>query len=173
MQDARFAENWAGAGQTALRAGAYHFFSYDSPGVTQAQNYIRTVPITPGMLPPVVDVEFYGERIRNPATRAETAAILGPLLEALEAHYGQRPILYATYKAYDLYLRGAYPRNDIWIRDVYRHPRLPDGRDWTFWQYTSRMRLPGYAGPERFIDMNVYRGTREEFAAYAPAPGEP
>ncbi len=167
MQDSRFADNWAGVRRTHLRAGAYHFFSYDSPGESQAANFIRTVPVTPGALPPVVDVEFYGKRIRDPATREETDAILQPMLAALEAHYGQKPILYATYKAYMLYLKDAYPDNPIWIRDVYRYPRLPDRREWTFWQYTARMRLPGYKGPERFIDMNAFNGTLAEFEAFA------
>ena len=58
LKDVRFAENWAGAQAAGVRPGAYHFFSYDSPGETQAQNFIETVPVTPGSLPPVVDIEF-------------------------------------------------------------------------------------------------------------------
>ena len=46
-------------------------------------------------------------------------------------------------------------------------PSLSDGREWTFWQYTNRERLEGYQGEERFIDMNVFRGSEEDFAAYA------
>lgn len=51
--------------QTGLRVGAYHFFSYDSSGATQADNFIATVSKITNMLPPVVDVEFYGDKHRN------------------------------------------------------------------------------------------------------------
>lgn len=66
-----------------------------------------------------------------------------------------------------LLLAGAYEDYDIWIRDVVSQPSLSDGREWTFWQYTNRERLEGYQGEERFIDMNVFRGSEEDFAAYA------
>ena len=48
-----------------MRVGAYHFFSYDSPGETQADNFISMVPVTAGALPPVVDIEFYGDKLEN------------------------------------------------------------------------------------------------------------
>lgn len=64
-------------------------------------------------------------------------------------------------------LAAAYEDYDIWIRDVVSQPSLSDGREWTFWQYTNRERLEGYQGEERFIDMNVFRGSEEDFAAYA------
>ena len=84
----------------------------------------------------------------------------------MEQHYGVKPILYATESAYAQYIAGAYESYDIWIRNVVSAPRLSDGRDWTFWQYTNRERLNGYRGREKYIDMNVFRGTEEEFAQY-------
>ena len=45
-------------------------------------------------------------------------------------------------------------------------PTLTDGRAWTFWQFTNRGILDGYRGEEKFIDLNVFAGTAEEFAAY-------
>lgn len=35
--------------------------------------------------------------------------------------------------------------------------------DWTFWQYSNRHHLKGYNGSERFIDMNVFIGSADEF----------
>ena len=66
LQDVRFAENWTNAQAAGVRVGAYHFFSYDSPGETQADNFIDAVPVTPGALPPVVDIEFYGDNLEHP-----------------------------------------------------------------------------------------------------------
>ena len=88
LQDRRFAANWAGAAAAGVRAGAYHFLSYDSPGETQADNFIAAVPVTEGALPPVVDIEFYGEYLDTPPEKERVRAILDPLLERLEAHYG-------------------------------------------------------------------------------------
>ena len=165
-EDPNFQRNWGQARQSGLRVGAYHFFSFDSGGDTQAENFIRAVEPVEGMLPPVVDVELYGEKKRDPPARETVTEQLSLLLGRLEEHYGQRPILYATGSAYDRYLTGGFEGYDIWIRNVYWTPQLKDGRDWTFWQYTDRARLAGYEGEEPFIDMNVFNGTPEEFAVY-------
>ena len=93
-------------------------------------------------------------------------AELDAMLAALESHYGLKPILYATEESYECYLAGAYEEYDIWIRNVIAKPRMSDNRAWTFWQYTNRGRLDGYAGEEQFIDINVFRGTDEEFSRY-------
>lgn len=118
------------------------------------------------MLPPVVDVEFYGDKEAHPPAKEDVQRELGVLLARLEEAYGAKPILYATGKSYERYLKYAYPENPIWIRNIVSEPRLPDGRDWTFWQYTDRARLPGYQGEERFIDLNVFAGSEEAFMAF-------
>ena len=51
--DPFFLHNYEEASQTDLRIGAYHFFSYDSSGGTQAENFISVVPKDKNMLPPV------------------------------------------------------------------------------------------------------------------------
>jgi lysozyme len=67
------------AQNTALRIGAYHFFSYDSGGITQAENFIKTVPQNKHTLPPVIDVEFYGDKEQKPPdqSQVERATING------------------------------------------------------------------------------------------------
>lgn len=161
-----FARNWIAAQQTGLRIGAYHFFSFDSAGETQARNFIRNVDAFPGMLPPVIDLEFYGDKAIHPPEAASVRRELDAMIALLEAHYGMEPIIYATNASYKLYLQDAYEHCGIWIRSVFAPPRMPDGRAWTFWQYTDRERLPGYSGDEPFIDMNVFCGTREEFSRF-------
>lgn len=170
FQDSRFAYNWENAGKTGLRIGAYHFFSFESPGETQAENFIRTVPIKEGMLPPAVDIEFYGAEEENPAQQVKVQGILTEILNGMENHYGVKPIIYATRKTYDRYIESAYPEYDIWIRSVWTKPHIPDS-EWTFWQYTNRERLEGYSGEEKYIDMNVFSGTRDAFERYAMSYG--
>ncbi len=104
--DPTFRQNWANAQAAGVLVGAYHFFSYDSPGEMQAENFIAQVPVVVGTLPPVVDIEFYGDKVKNPPSKEETMAILMPLLAMLEDHYGVKPILYATYRSYKRYLEG-------------------------------------------------------------------
>lgn len=157
--DPTFQQNWQNAREAGVLVGAYHFFSYDSPGETQAENFIAQVPVTAGALPPVVDVEFYGKHDRNPPSKEETWAILGPLLERLEEHYGVKPILYATYRSYKLYLVGETGDYPLWIT---RPIVGPMDKPWTFWQYSHSARLEGYVGKEERIDLDVFRGSLEE-----------
>lgn len=164
LQDKQFTVNWTGAAEAGVRSGAYHFLSYDSPGETQADNFISLVPVTEGALPPVVDIEFYGEYLDNPPPKAQVQAILDPLLEKLEAHYGVKPILYVTYRSYYSYLTDAkYASYPVWCSSPTVFPLVPG---WDFWQYSHSARLEGYQGAQPLIDLNVFRGSREEFEAF-------
>ena len=164
--DSKFAYNFAEAQKHGISVGAYHFFSYESAGKTQAENFIRNVTPFEGMLPPVIDLEFYGGNDKNPPKREDVTPELKDFISEIEAYYGLRPIIYVTEKSYRLYLSGDYEEYDIWIRNVLTKPTLSDGREWTFWQVTSNEILDGYNGKERFIDVNVFCGTDEEFAKY-------
>lgn len=165
--DSFFAINYENAKKTNLRIGAYHFFSYDSSGATQAELFIANVAPYDNMLPPVVDVEFYGDKEKNLPDKEATHRELTDLLLKLEEHYGFKPIIYATEKSYRLYIENAFEGYDIWIRNVITSPNLSDDRSWTFWQYTNRDKLEGYSGKEQYIDMNVYNGSKEQFDKYA------
>lgn len=166
MVDRCFAENWEKAQDAGVPAGAYHFFSYDSPGEAQADNFIAQVPVTAGALPPAVDIEFYGDKAENPPDLEAVRGILDPLLEKLEAQYGQKPILYVTYRTYQLYIKGEYEDYPLWVT---RPLLAPVDKNWTFWQYSHSARLSGYQGKEDRIDLNVFRGSREELRALCAA----
>jgi lysozyme len=118
------------------------------------------------MLPPVIDLEFYGDKETNTPKREDVEEQLKTMLILLEAHYNQKPIIYATEKSYAMYLSNDYKEYDIWIRNVISKPELSDDRAWTFWQYTNRERLAGYNGKEQYIDVNVFCGNHEEYYAY-------
>ena len=164
--DDTFEYNFSEARRAGLFVGAYHFFSFDSSAEAQAKNFTDTVEPFEGMLPPVIDFEFYGDKENDPQKKEAVCEDLDKMLEILEDRYGVKPIIYATEKTYELYLAGDYEEYDIWIRNVIIKPKMSDGRDWTFWQYTNRGLLDGYSGEEKFIDINVYFGTEKEFADY-------
>ena len=164
--DSCFSYNYEEARKTSLRIGAYHFFSYDSEGQTQADHYISIVEKTDDMLPPVIDLEFYGDKEQNPPAQDQVRQELTVMLDRLEEYYSMKPIIYATEKSYKLYLADAFQEYDIWIRNIFTSPRLSDHREWTFWQYTDRGKLEGYKGDEKYIDMNVFNGSIGDFLNY-------
>ena len=159
--DEHFSENWENASKTDLRIGAYHFFSLESSGKSQTEHFCDTVQSVPNMLPPVVDVEPYGTY--KDITEKDVSE-LTDWLTVTEEYYGIKPIIYTTSKWYNKQIKDSFPDYDIWIRSVYSKPNKDV--NWTFWQYSNRMHLDGYDGEEKYIDMNVFCGSAEEFAGY-------
>lgn len=182
--DSRFEENWKSAGATSLAVGAYHFFSFDSPGENQAENYIQclTQALTPdnglgtegsvqysspmqntafSMLPPAVDVEYYGDKKNSPPDPETVRTSLQNYLDLVESHFQKTPVIYSTEEVWERYLKGYFDEYPLWIRNVVRPPKKDAG--WTFWQYSNRTRLTGYSGEEEYIDMNVFRGSLKEW----------
>lgn len=160
--DERFLDNWQAAEQTHLALGAYHFFSFDSEGDRQAASYIDTVGNLSGKLAPVIDVEYYGNKRSNPPERTEVVKNLSALLDALEQHYEIKPIIYTTYTVYNDYIKGEFEDYPLWVRSVYCPPTVLFGNKWSFWQYMDTAMLDGYAGDQKYIDVNVFRGTKQE-----------
>lgn len=165
--DESFNTNLQNALKTNLKVGVYHFFSFDSSGENQADNFINAVPKNERMLPPVIDVEFYGNKNKNPPDKSTVYTQLNTMIQRIKAYYNKKPIIYATEKSYKMYIAGNFNDCDIWIRNVYFSPSLTDERNWTFWQYTDKMKLKGYNGVEENIDMNVFNGTMEQFSEYS------
>lgn len=172
--DPRFAENWVAAHETELDVGAYHFFSFDSPGESQAENFIRCVADASAdnsvlaMLPPVVDVEYYADKRENPPEPEAVRKNLQRYLDLVGGHYGMTPVIYSTEDVWEPYLKGHFDQYPLWIRNVMTRP--PKDAGWTFWQYSNRARLRGYSGQETFIDMNVFCGSSEEWEDWKVLP---
>lgn len=150
------------ASKTSIKKSAYHFFSFDSPGETQAENYISVVGADEIDMPPVVDIEYYADKKSNKPTKEETEQILRPLLEKLEEYYEVKPIIYTTLPVYFRYVKENFSDYPLWIRNVNFEPDL---MNWKFWQYCDKGELYGYKGEEKYIDLNVYNGTIEQFLA--------
>ena len=163
--DESFESNLAEALKTKLYIGTYHFFSFDSSGVAQAENFINTVPKTSGMLAPVIDLEFYGDYYKSPKDKDKVIPEVEAMAKALEEYYETEPILYVTCKSYMRYIKNtALEKYPIWIRNVYFKP-LNVG-NWAFWQYADDSKLEGYSGNEECIDMNVFFGNEDELKQY-------
>ena len=155
-QDEMFPVNWENARRAGLPSGAYHFFSYDSPGSTQAENFIRVVgDDIRGRLLPAVDLEYYGDKEENPPAKEDVIRELTAFLNALEARYGIKPVIYTRPDIYEKYLEGFTGEYKMWISSLYTPLRWNYKGDWYIWQYLNRGILEGYSGGEKYIDLNV------------------
>ncbi len=161
-KDTQFARNWQRAGEAGIARGAYHFFTFCKTGAEQARNYIETVPVSKNTLPPVIDLEFGGNCSARPP-KEEVLSEIAEFSRIVKQKYGKTPIIYATRQSYKSFFSGEDVDYPIWIRNIYHKPTLPDGREWTFWQYANRGRLYGIKG---FVDFNVFNGTPEEFETF-------
>jgi lysozyme len=156
-RDPRFSTNWREAQTSGIARGAYHYFTFGTPGRDQALNFISAVPRDENALPPVVDFEFAGNSQRPP--RAEVLESLKAFLDTVEDYYGRRPVLYVTKESFAEYLEGEDLEYPIWLRDIFGEPGLVGGRPWVIWQYADNVRIPGIKGP---VDQNVLRGTIQD-----------
>lgn len=159
--DGCFEANFSGAAKCGLTCGAYHFFSFESSGEAQAENFINALDstgLTDGMLPPVIDVELYGTYRRSPEDARKVIPEIEKMASMLEEHYGVSPIIYCTGTAYSLYHEG-FDGCLLWERNVYFHPLH---NNWTFWQYSDSEILDGYSGEEKHIDMNMFKGSSDD-----------
>lgn len=163
FKDIRFKENWAGARKAGLTPGAYHFFTFCTPGKMQADNFRAMVKREPLTLPPVVDLEFGGNCSKRLKPN-ELAAQLGIFLHQIQFYYKQKPILYVTQTFADVYLsQDLFKDYPLWYRNIYYEPGKVHGREWQFWQYANRAHVEGIKG---FVDLNVFKGSREDFISY-------
>lgn len=155
-QDEKFAENWINAKNAELLSGAYHFFSYDSEGKKQAENFIKTVGTDiKGRLIPAVDVEYYGDKEQNPPNKEDVLRELKVFLEIVEKQYEVKPLIYTRSDIYDKYLKGEFDEYKKWISSLYTPLSWNYRDDWYIWQYINRGVLEGYTGGEKYIDLNV------------------
>ena len=167
-KDSCFDKNYEKLKTMDMLLGCYHFFSFESSGEEQAKNYIEAVgniENDDSIMLPIIDVEFYDYYKKAKPSKTWVIEQLQVMLEDLEETYRIKPIIYTTMEFYDYYIDGNFSDYDIWIRDIITKPNLENG-DWKFWQYTGRGRLDGYNGEEKFIDLNVFNGSKEDFENY-------
>lgn len=163
MNDTLFCRNWEEMKRIGLYRGAYHFFRPTLPAELQADNFLNTVEMEYGDLPPVLDVE-----VLDGASKVQLITGVRTWLYLVEIRYNLRPILYTNLKFYNKYLAGHFDDYPIWIaRYNSREPRLACGRDWQFWQYGNRGRLSGISG---HVDFNVFNGSLEELESLCFSP---
>lgn len=155
MQDSIFCKNWDAMRLAGLLRGAYHFYRPGTSAQVQAMNFLATVDLQHGDLPPVLDVE-----VTDGYPSQMVADGVRTWLTIVGNHWKIKPIVYTNQKFYNKHLAGHLPEFPIWIARYtdWNIPEMADGHPWHFWQYGSRGQLAGIAGD---VDFNVFNGSFE------------
>ena len=148
--DTDFLYNWNNARLNGFVVGAYHFFVMTSSGEAQADFYISKVPDSEKTLPPIIDLEISTKKYK----KSDVIEHLRVMVEKLEKHYKKRVIFYVNYNTYNVYIKGEFPENKIWITDYKYFPKIEEYSRWIIWQVSRRGRIEGIPG---FTDKNVLR----------------
>ena len=153
--DPFFKRNWKKSKEAGVIRGAYHFFIPNRDGRMQAQNFIKTVVLESGDLPPVLDIEqLYG--ISTPNLRKE----LKEWMDIMEEHYGVKPIIYTNASFYKQHLSGHFEDYPLWVAHYLEQHQPRVTRKWHFWQHSEKGRVNGITGS---VDFNVFNGDSVEF----------
>jgi lysozyme len=154
--DPQFKRNWKRSKDAGMIRGAYHFFLATKDGRMQAENFIKTVDLKTGDLPPVLDIEqTYGvskDIIKNEVRE---------WLNVVETNYNVKPIIYTNIDFYRQNLGSDFDDYPLWVAHYYqpRQPRIK--RDWVFWQHNDNGRVNGVLSP---VDFDVFSGDSVAFS---------
>lgn len=151
LTDVCFNYNWKEAGRKKIIRSAYHYYRPDENSIEQAENFIKTVKLKKGDLPPVVDLE----KIPDNQSMDSLKKGLRRYLKRIDAHYNVKPIIYTGEKYYNTFLRDEFSDYTFWIANYNLFVEdICD--DWLFWQFTESASVDGIPTP---VDINIYNGT--------------
>ena len=151
-KDTKYSYYSAQARKNNIKMGAYHFFSFNSPGKLQAKYFIRHAKLQKGDLPYVLDAEY---KPKMPNRKVVTRELLS-FLETVENQTGVRPIIYCEKEFYGNYLKTQLKKTYLlWLCDFYRKPNIA----YSFWQKTDNFKVQGISGS---VDFNVFNGNKKQ-----------
>lgn len=153
--DNQFSRNWNMAEKHGVIRGAYHFFIPGKSAKQQAENFIKTVRLKKGDLPPVLDVEeTYG--VKKAALQKQVAE----WMDIVEKEYGVKPIIYTNASFYETLLADKFEAYPLWVAHYLQKERPRINRQWHFWQHSETGRVNGI---DAYVDFNVFNGNSIEF----------
>ena len=153
--DNGFRRNWFNAKKALMPRGAYHFFISSKSGKAQAENFIETVNLSKGDLPPVLDIES-----ANGASVTDIQQRAIDWLLMIENHYKVKPIIYTNIDFYENFLDGKFDDYPLWIAHYYEKKKPRITRKWILWQHNEKGRVNGI---DAFVDFNVFNGDSTAF----------
>jgi lysozyme len=159
--DSEFAANWNGMKAAGLVRGAYHFFRPEQNAVAQANHFLQNVQLEPGDLPPVIDIE-----LNDGITGDALIAGVGNWIDTVAQATGMTPMIYTPAYFWNEYMNDGFGKFPLWIAHYTGAPTpqpLPKGwPNWTFWQYSQSLSIPGVNGA---ADHNRFNGAQADLQA--------
>lgn len=153
-KDNTYRENWAALNNSRFIRGAYHYYRPDESSTEQAQNFISTVNLVTGDLPPILDIEHLP---KNQSINQLKVGIRN-WLDIVERHYGVKPIIYSGQHYFDNYLSPEFNDCVIWIANYNSWVHGPESH-WAMWQFSEKGRVKGIKG---LVDLNVFNGDLQD-----------
>lgn len=150
--DRNFPEFWQLAKKHNLVRGAYHFYRADEDPVLQANNFLETVKLESGDLPPVLDIE----KIPRRKSKEKLLEDLKIWCKIVEETYGEKPIIYTYYHYYKDYLQGEFEEYPLWLANYNNVPAPSPTAQWDLWQFTENGIVYGI---NTKVDLNMYNGS--------------
>lgn len=148
--DTEFKNNWKHAKTGGFIRGAYHYYRPDENSLEQAKFFIKTVKLTKGDMPPVLDIE----QMPDGQSMDSLKAGLKRWLNKVEKHYGVKPIIYSGESFYTDFLQEEFADYNLWIAN-YSFFEDEIQPEWLFWQFTDKAAITGIEGN---VDVNIYNG---------------
>jgi len=187
--DPRFHENWKALKEAGLIHTAYHFArvsektsdgfkGIERDAVNEAKWFLMNYgdKIAPGMLPPVLDIEW-DKRANAAGIKADDVlAFCIAFVQAVRDKLGVWPIVYTgpNFWRYKLKRSLALSKCPLWIVTSYKdnHIVTPKkeipGWDWFMHQHSNSAKRPD--DPKRGVDENYFRGPMADLRAMASIP---
>jgi len=160
--DPNYYINLTRAQKANLKVGEYHFFRFNKPGRAQAQNFLAHALHNSNELPPVVDIEEWGN-LPIYKSNTEIKKEIRLFLIEVQSVTHRKMIIYTNMDSYNRFIKGVFPHNPIWICTFSKTPKLPDNRNWLFWQHAHNGKLAGIKGD---VDINTFNGNKSDWKAY-------
>jgi lysozyme len=148
--DYKFKRNWSKLLETQYFQGAYHYYRPDENSTEQAENFIETVKLQKGQLPPILDIEA----MPKGQSMKKLKEGLQNWLNLVENHYGIKPIIYTGEKYYDSFLKDDFPDYQFWIAN-YNPWKENLNSDYLMWQFSEKGKMIGI---DYLVDINVFNG---------------
>jgi lysozyme len=153
LEDELFEKHWKNATKKKIIKGAYHYYHPNKSNDQQARNFIESVSLGRGDLPPVIDIEE-----SKKMTKREIVKSLKDFIKLLENHYHVKPIIYSNRNFIEDYLSDDFDNYIFWVAHYERPSIVFNDVKWMFWQHNDKARLLN--GQQ--IDANVFNGTKSD-----------
>lgn len=153
-KDNQFDKNWNECKRNNIIRGAYHYYRPNENSLEQAENFIKTVKLSKGDLPPVLDIE----KLPKEQSIDNLKIGLKRFLDKIEEHYEVRPIIYTGERYYNDFLKDEFEDYTFWIAN-YNFIDAEVNSDYLIWQFTEQAKIKGI---REKVDVNIFNGSYED-----------